>query len=186
MSTPAAPSTPGSRRNRGTSERRVASLFGLKGDSWMRHANPWSVWTRFAVLPLLILAVWSRVWIGWWSLAAVALSLVFMMVNPLLFHEPRSTRNWASKSVFGEHIWSDRDTVELPRQFLTSKVPAMTTAIQLAGVALLAYGLVQLDVLAAVAGLVIAQTAKAWYLDRMVLLYEDMKARDPGYAAWER
>ena len=51
MSTPAAPSTPGSSRNRGTSERRVASLFGLKGDNWMRHANLWSVWTRFAVLP---------------------------------------------------------------------------------------------------------------------------------------
>jgi hypothetical protein len=33
---------------------------------------------------------------------------------------------------------------------------------------------------------VIAQTAKAWYLDRMVLLYEDMRARDPGYAVWER
>jgi hypothetical protein len=65
-------------------------------------------------------------------------------------------------------------------------VPAVTTAIQLAGVALLAYGLVELDVLAAVAGLVIAQTAKAWYLDRMVLLYEDMRARDPGYAVWER
>jgi hypothetical protein len=107
MSTPA-PSAPERSRNRGTSERRVASLFGLKGDRWMRHANPWSVWTRFAVLPLLILAVWSR----------------------------------------------DR--------------------------------LVELDVLSAVAGLVIAQTAKAWYLDRMVLLYEDMKARNPGYAAWER
>ena len=35
------------------------------------------------------------------------------------------------------------------------------------------------------AGLVIAQTAKAWYLDRMVLLYEDMKTRSPGYEAWE-
>ena len=187
MSTPAAPSTPRSnRRTRGTSERRVASLFGLKGDSWMRHANPWSVWTRFAVLPLLILAVWSRDWIGWWSLPGVALVLIFMVVNPMLFREPRSTRNWASKGVFGEHIWSDRDTVELPRQFVTSKVPAVTTAIQVAGVALLACGLVRLDRLAVAAGLVIAQTAKAWYLDRMVLLYEDMKARNPEYAAWER
>jgi len=187
MSTPAAPSTPsGNRRAKGTSERRVASLFGLKGDSWMRHANPWSVWTRFAVLPLLILAVWSRDWIGWWSVAAVALVLVFMMVNPLLFRKSGSTRNWASKSVFGEHIWSDRDTVELPRQFLDSKVPATSTAIQVAGVALLAYGLIQLDPLTTVAGLVLDQTAKAWYLDRMVLLYEDMKARNPEYAAWER
>ena len=187
MSTPAAPSTPtGNRRTKGTSERRVASLFGLKGDSWLRHANPWSVWTRFAVLPLLILAVWSRDWIGWWSLAAVALVLVFMMVNPLLFRESGSTRSWASRSVFGEHIWSDRDTVELPRQFLDSRVPAVSTAIQVAGVALLAYGLIELDLLTTVAGLVLTQTAKAWYLDRMVLLYEDMKARYPEYAAWER
>jgi hypothetical protein len=186
MNTPAAPSAPRSnRRTRGTSERRVAGLFGLKGDSWMRHANPWSVWTRFAVLPLLILAVWSRDWIGWWSLAAVAAVLVFMMVNPLLFRESRSTRNWASRGVFGEHIWSDRDTVELPRQFLTSKVPAVTTAIQVAGVALLASGLVRLDLLAVVAGLVLAQTAKAWYLDRMVLLFEEMKGRHPEYASWE-
>lgn len=33
---------------------RVARLFGLRGESWMRHANPWSVWTRFSVLPLLL------------------------------------------------------------------------------------------------------------------------------------
>jgi hypothetical protein len=126
MSTPAAPSTPErSRRSKGTSERRVASLFGLKGDNWMRHANPWSVWTRFAVLPLLILAVWSRDWIGWWSLVPLVLSLVFMVVNPLLFPTPRSTRNWASKAVFGERIWADRNTVELPEQFRTSRVPAV-------------------------------------------------------------
>ena len=187
MSTPAAPSTPRSnRRTKGTSERRVASLFGLKGDSWMRHANAWSVWTRFAVLSLLILAVWSWDWIGWWSLGAVALVLVFLMVNPLLFRESGSTRNWASKSVFGEHIWSDRDTVELPRQFRDSKVPAVATAIQVAGVALLAYGLIELDLLTVAAGLVLTQTAKAWYLDRMVLLYEDMKARNLEYAVWER
>ena len=66
----------------------VNKLFGLEGDKWMRHANPVSVWTRFAVLPLMALAVWSREWIGWWSLAAFALVLVFMMVNPLLFPPP--------------------------------------------------------------------------------------------------
>ena len=99
-----------------------------------------------------------------WMVAAVGLItltlLVFLMVNPLLFRESGSTRNWASRSVFGEHIWSDRDTVELPRQFLDSKVPAVSTAIQVAGVALLAYGLVELDLLTVLAGLVLAQTAK--------------------------
>jgi hypothetical protein len=132
----------------------VAKLFGLEGDGWMRHANPVSVWTRFAVLPLLALAIWSREWIGWWSLAAVALALVFMMVNPLLFPPARSTRNWASKGVLGERIWSDRGKVEL-------------------------------DLLAVVAGLLVTQAAKAWFIDRMVLLFDDMKARVPEYAAWD-
>ena len=142
----------------------VNKLFGLEGDKWMRHANPVSVWTRFAVLPLLALAVWSREWIGWWSLAAVALALVFMMVNPLLFPPPRSTRNWASRGVFGERIWTERGSVELPPQFRSK---------------------VQLDLLAVVSGLVILQTAKAWFIDRMVLLFEHMKGANPTYAAWE-
>jgi hypothetical protein len=162
----------------------VNKLFGLEGDNWMRHANPVSVWTRFAVLPLLALAVWSREWIGWWSLAAVALALVFMMVNPLLFPPPRSTRNWASRGVFGERIWTERGSVELPPQF-RSKVLSVTYAIQVVGLAVLVYGLVQLDLLAVVSGLVILQTAKAWFIDRMVLLFEHMKGADPTYAAWE-
>lgn len=69
---------------------RVTRAFGLRGGAWMRHSNPVSVWTRFAVLPLLALALWSRDWIGWWSLIPIALSLVWMFVNPLFFHEPNS------------------------------------------------------------------------------------------------
>jgi hypothetical protein len=163
----------------------VTKLFGLEGDGWMRHANPVSVWTRFAVLPLLALAVWSREWIGWWSLAAVALALVFMVVNPLLFPPPRSTRNWASKGVLGERIWTERAKVDLPAQFRGSGVTYATYAIQVAGLAVLVYGLVALDLLAVVSGLLIMQTAKAWFIDRMVLLFEDMKARVPEYAAWD-
>ena len=36
-----------------------------------------------------------------------------------------------------------------------------------------------------IAGLVIVQCAKAWFIDRMVLLFEDMKTRNPTYAGWE-
>ncbi len=80
-----------------TKDRKVASLFGLEGDSWMKHANPASVWTRFSVLSILALAVWSRDWIGAWSLIPVALAIAWMFVNPLLFGPPKSTRNWASQ-----------------------------------------------------------------------------------------
>jgi hypothetical protein len=176
---------PASEKAKVTSERRVAKLFRLEGENWMRHANPLSVWTRFAVLPLLAISIWSRDWIGWWSLVLLALSLIFMVVNPLLFPKPRSTRNWTSKAVFGERVWADRNTVELPEQFRTSRVPAVTQAIQGIGVAVLAWGLVELDLLTVVAGIVIIQTAKTWYLDRMVLLFEDMKGSRPEYATWE-
>lgn len=167
-----------------TSEGRVAKLFGLEGENWARHANPLSVWTRFAVLPLLALSIWSRDWIGWWCLAPIVASLVFMMVNPLLFPKPRSTRNWASKCVFGERVWSERNTVPVPDQF-TARVPNVTYAIQIAGFALLTFGLVRLDVVDTVAGLVIVLIAKAWFLDRQVLLFEDMKGRHPQYASWD-
>ena len=59
--------TPTSQRAQAASENKVAKLFGLTGENWMRHANPWSVWTRFAVPPLLAISIWSRDWIGWWS-----------------------------------------------------------------------------------------------------------------------
>jgi hypothetical protein len=107
-----------------------------------------------------------------------------MMVNPLLFPPPRSTRHWTSKGVFGERIWTERDKTELPPQF-RSRVLSVTYAIQVVGMAVLVYGLVRFDLLATVTGLVIAQTAKAWFIDRMVLLFEDMKTGNAGYAAWE-
>ena len=47
------------------------------------------------------------------------------------------------------------------------------------------YGLVVLDVVAVLGGLVLAQTGKAWYIDRMVLLYDHMKKSVPEYASWE-
>jgi hypothetical protein len=172
--------------NTTTPETRLARLFGLSGEGWMRHANPWSVGTRFAVLPLLALAVWSRVWIGGWAVLAAAVVVVFMLVNPVLFPAPRSTRNWASRGVFGERLWTERRTLTLPEQFVTSRVPAVTATLQLVALAVLVVGLVRLDLLLTVTGVLFCQCAKAWAIDRAVLLYEDVKRHDPAYAAWER
>lgn len=85
----------------------------------------------------------------------------------------------------GAAPWTDRDKAELPAQF-PSRVLSVTYAVRVVGMAILVYGLVELDLLAVVSGLLITQTAKAWLIDRMALLYEDMKARDPSYAGWER
>src|SRR4051794_8466517 len=111
-----------------TLSRRLAGIFGLERDGgWERHANPASVWARFAALPLIVLGIWSRDWIGAWAVIPTALAI---------------------------------------------------------GLVPLVYGLVQLDVTTTVLGLLIVQGAKFWYLDRMVLLFDDVKHR-PEYAAWD-
>ena len=168
-----------------TADGRIAKAFGLEGDAWMRHANPASVWTRFTVLSLLSLAVWSRDWIGIWCLAPIALSIAWMFVNPKFFGPPKSTRNWASRSVLGERIWVDADKATLPEQFRSKTTAWVANAYSGIGLALLAYGLFDLNVLAAVSGILITHGGKAWYLDRMVLLFADMKDRDRKYAAWD-
>jgi hypothetical protein len=163
---------------------KIAAAFGLKGENWMRHANPASVWTRFTVLPLLAGSIWSRKWLGRRCVIPIALSSVWLVVNPLFFKPPGSTRNWASKGVFGERIWVERDRSELPDQF-QSAMPTAASVYQAIGMVPLVYGLAALRATPTVAGLLIVQGGKLWYIDRMVLLFEDMKADNPEYAAWE-
>ena len=165
-------------------EGRVARLFGLTGDAWMRHANPRSVWTRFSCLSLLAVAIWSRDWIGWYCLLPIALAAAWMMLNPRLFGVPCSTRNWASKGVFGERIWSERRSADIPDQF-RSRVPTLANAYGGIGLAMLTYGLIVLNAWPVVAGIVIVHGAKLWYIDRMVLLFEDMKQLRSDVASWE-
>lgn len=151
----------------------------------MRHANPASVWTRFSVMSVLALAIWSREWIGIWCLAPVALAIVWMFVNPLLFSEPKSTRNWASRGVLGERIWVDRDKVEIPEQFRSPTASFVANGYSAIGMAVLAFGLIDLNLLAVLTGLLITHGGKAWYIDRASLLFAEMKDRSPEYARWD-
>jgi hypothetical protein len=162
----------------------VSQLFGLEGDAWMRHANPASVWTRFAVLPLLVLGVWSRTWIGWLCLIPIGLLIVWLVVNPRFFDRPASTAHWASRSVFGERLWTERKRRDQPEDFQSS-VPAVAQGVQVIGLVPMVYGLVVFNIVVTLRGLLIVQVAKCWYLDRMVLMFDAVKRLDSEVAAWE-
>lgn len=168
-----------------TGDARIAKSFGLRGDSWMKHANPWSVWTRFSVVSLLALAIWSRDWIGIWCLVPIGLAIAWMFVNPLLFGVPKSTRNWASRAVLGERIWVDRNKIQLPEQFRSKAPSLIANAYSTLGMGILAFGLVDLNLLATVTGILITHGGKAWYMDRVALLFDDMKCRNAEYASWD-
>ena len=95
-------------------EQRISAAFRMTDETWARHANPWSVWTRFTAFPALILAVWSRAWLGRWAAVPIFGAVLWTWLNPRLFERPRSTDNWASKAVLGERVWMNRDAVPIP------------------------------------------------------------------------
>ncbi|HEY6647429.1 MAG TPA: DUF6653 family protein [Mycobacterium sp.] len=157
-------------------EARLANVFGLKGeDAWRRHANPWSVYTRIPIPALLVAAIWSRTWIGWWSLLPIVVCLIWTVVNPRAFSPPRTLDSWASRSVMGETLWAERKLTPLPSRHRTA--PVVLGALSAAGLPFLIWGLVVLDPWLTLFGLAIQMLGKLWFLDRMALLYDDVSSR---------
>ena len=164
-----------------TVERKISKLFNLTDENWMKHANPWSVWTRYSVLPIIVIAFWSRIWIGWWYLVPAIISLAWMFFNPIFFKKPKSTKNWASKSVLGERVYLNRDKIDIPEHH--KLLPKIVNSISSIGMILTIWAIVKLAIWPAILGIALAYLGKSWYLDRMVWLYEDMKDF-PEYKEW--
>ena len=156
-------------------ESRLAKVFGLKGDdAWRRHANPWSVYTRIPIPVLLVAAIWSRVWIGWWSLVPIGVVLAWTLVNPRVFPEPRSLDHWASRSVLGETVWARRKETPLPPRHRIA--PLVLSAISAAGLPFVVWGLIVLNPWMTAFGVAVQSAGKVWFLDRMALLYDDVSS----------
>ncbi|MCE0494880.1 DUF6653 family protein [Vibrio salinus] len=167
-----------------TFEKKIADVFRLTDENWMRHANPLSVWTRYSVLPLIIMAFWSRLWIGWWCLLPGTLSILWMFLNPIVFKAPKTTKNWASKAVLGERVYLNRDNIPLPAHHNTP-LYTILNGISSVGFLLAVWSTVYFSVWGAISGIAMAYLGKSWFLDRMVWLYEDMKNLNQTYQNWE-
>ena len=140
-----------------TTERKVAKFFNLTDENWMKHSNPWSVWTR---------------------------SLLWMFFNPIFFPRPSSTKNWASRSVLGERVFLNRDTIKIP-EIHTGGIHTILNLISSSGMILAIWATVTYSVWGAILGIALAYLGKSWYLDRMVWLYNDMKEKNEEYKSWE-
>ena len=125
----------------------------MNDDAWRRHAHPWSVYTRFATIPPLVLAVWSRAWIGWWCLVPVALLAGWLWLNVRVFPPVDRPTAWASKGIYGERIWATQADC---------------------GIVLLVWGLVALEVWPTVAGVTLVVLAQLWRIDRLVWMYDEL------------
>lgn len=167
-----------------TIERKIAKVFNLTDENWKKHSNPWSVWTRYSVLPIIVLAFWSRIWIGWWCLVPGIISILWMFFNPVFFSKPKSTKNWASKSVLGERVYLNRDKIDIPEHHKTPLIKILNT-ISSVGMLLAIWSIIYYSIWGAILGVCLAYLGKSWFLDRMVWLYEDMKEEVEEYRNWE-
>ena len=161
--------------------RSAERLMGMNDEAWARHANPLSLWTRVAALPLLILAIWSRVWLGWWALVPVALAIGWVWLNPRAFSVPDRFDNWAAKGTIGERLFIARTSHPIPDHHV--RIAHLLTALSAVGLAPLIYGLTFLESGATLAGLIGTMLPKIWFVDRMVWLHDDMQRTDPAYVA---
>ncbi|WP_040603990.1 DUF6653 family protein [Sagittula stellata] len=160
--------------DRRTSFRLSERLMGMDEATWARHANPWSAWSRVTILPLLALAIWSRVWIGGWALLPVVAVLLWIWLNPRLFPVPDTTDAWMTQAVLGERDWlAHGDKPEVAHHRPTVRL--LTGASGLGSVVLIA-GLVWLNLSLTLLGLVLAMGGKLWLMDVMVRARRDLAA----------
>lgn len=162
----------------------VATFFRLDDAGWERHANPWSVYTRIAIWPFLVIALWSFHWIGAYALIPLCAIALWAFVNPRAFPPPASTRSWASRAVLGERIYLARATAPLPNHH--AMAANLLAGAGIAATVIMLAGLLTVNLPLYLAGAVTAFLTKMWFIDRMVWLFDDMSRSHPQYAVWLR
>ncbi|MBC2596061.1 hypothetical protein H5P28_17475 [Ruficoccus amylovorans] len=153
--------------------RACEKLMGMDERTWERHANPWSVYSRFTVMPLLTLAIVSRVWIGGWAWLATAVVLLWIWLNPRLFPACSRKSGWAVEVTRGERLYLARQRQPIPPHH--AQAARLLQMLSVAGLPIWVYGLYTLNTWALVLGNVCIIAFKAWFADRMVWLHRDMQ-----------
>ena len=126
---------------------------------WERHANPWSGWSRTLALPAFVYAVHSRRW------RLLAATVVFTIVNPVLFPKPDDADAWMTKVVLAERRWRETgDELGALRALNVANVPVTLYAI---------YAAYRRNVGGATVATALSMTLKLAFVAALVRRYED-------------
>ncbi|GAA3685383.1 hypothetical protein GCM10022267_85230 [Lentzea roselyniae] len=124
----------------------------------------------------MLLSIWSRTWIGWWSLLPVGAVVAWLFVNPRVFPPVREPRSWAARGIYGERAWvQDRDLVPPDHR----KVLRLLVALGVIGFGMIFWGLIALEVWPTVFGATVVVVAQLWRIDRFGWLWERRRAPGP-------
>lgn len=147
-------------------------IMSMDEKTWQRHASPWSVYSRFSILPLLSLAICSRQWLDLYSLPLILLCLFWVWLNPRVFPAPKDFNSWASKGTFGERLYLNRHHHPLPLHHL--RMARILSTLSALGMLIWLYGVWSLELPYLLLGNVWVMAFKAWFVDRMVWLYDEV------------
>lgn len=160
-----------------------AKMMSMDEKTWLRHANPYSVWTRIiTVLPLILFSIWLIKPMGTYSLFFIVPVALWTWLNPRMFKKPSRTNNWASKVTFGERIWLNRGENPIPNHHANWAI--FLSSIAGVGFVIALIGTYQHLYLPAITGAVISWLGKMWFCDRMVWLFEDMRRENDSFDKW--
>lgn len=130
----------------------------LSDKTWDKHMNKWSGWTRVLAMPLLATGLYLH---NYWILG---ITVVWLILNPLVFPRPKSVDNWMSKGVIGEKMYFEDGKKlrrDLPTLLNLLNVPLF--------IAFIYYGWQQELAPLILSGLLI-MVVKFWFIDRMAQL----------------
>ncbi len=132
-------------------------------NTWKRHSNPWSGWTRILTYPLVYVPFWNR---SWKQGAAVA---AWFAANPFVFPAPKDDSSGATRSVLGEQLWTAERRRDLPMALNDA------SAAFFAGALLAAHRRRCWPMMFCGGS---SYLLKMWFLDRMALYYDKHRERE--------
>ncbi|MDS0258331.1 hypothetical protein NDI56_02775 [Haloarcula sp. S1CR25-12] len=127
---------------------------------WARHANPKSGWSRVATMPLLMACIYRRNWRG------LALTLAFVLLNPVLFSPPEDDSAWMTRVVYGERLWTRESHGWLSYPEILNVGNGLAVAYAL-------YAAVRQRPAETALATALSMTLKLWFVSEMVHRYEN-------------
>ena len=126
---------------------------------WARHANPKSGWSRVPTGAVLIACLYRRRW------RMLALTVVFVLVNPFLFAPPEDDSAWMTRGVYGERLWSQEPTSYTSYPDVLGTVSGVIWLYAI-------YAAVRQRPAETALATALSSALKLWFLAEMVHLYE--------------